>query len=210
MGDLRFICAAIAVFAAAFVGMSFGLPWASKGLSVAAVNSTPAKPDAPAPQMQPPAIVEAPAERAAPRPPPAREVIAAPAPARSRQFASMPATVSPRPRSRPRKPTPARRATAWPRPCSSLRLRPICALRISHRRRRRMRAFTTPSRSLSRPATSALTSFPRSDDLGTLRARPAKPRVVRQFGGSSTLTKNYTSRSRSDEWRTCRANATAS
>ena len=81
MGDLRFICAAIAVFAAAFVGMSFGLPWAPKGLSAAAVSSTPAKSDAPAPQMQPPAIVEAPAERAAPRPPPAREVIAAPAPA---------------------------------------------------------------------------------------------------------------------------------
>ncbi len=34
MGDLRFVCAAIAVFAAAFVGMSFGVPWASKGFSV--------------------------------------------------------------------------------------------------------------------------------------------------------------------------------
>ena len=65
MGDLRFICAAIAVFAATFIGMSFGVPWASKGFSVAAVSSTPAKPDAPAPQVQPHAIVEAPAERAA-------------------------------------------------------------------------------------------------------------------------------------------------
>ena len=52
-----------------------------EGFFGAAVNSTPAKPDAPAPQVQPHAIVEAPAERAAQRPPPAREVIAAPSPA---------------------------------------------------------------------------------------------------------------------------------
>ena len=93
------------MFAAAFVGMSFGMPWASKGFSVAAVNSTPAKPDAPAPQVQPHAIVEAPAERAAQRPTSgtrSRSLLRRPH-LLLRQFTPMPAIASPRPRCRPRK-----------------------------------------------------------------------------------------------------------
>jgi hypothetical protein len=85
MGDLRFICAAIAVFAAAFVGMSFGLPWASKGPSVAAVSKPQTIEVAATPAVQL-AIVEPRKEPAAPQSPPAEQVVvpvqpAAPAPA---------------------------------------------------------------------------------------------------------------------------------
>ena len=69
MGDLRFVLAAVAVFAAAFVGISFGMPWASKGFSVAAVNSTPSRMNTLAPPVEPPAIVEPRTEPVAPKPP---------------------------------------------------------------------------------------------------------------------------------------------
>jgi hypothetical protein len=80
MGDLRFISAAIAVFAAAFAGISFGMPRASKSFSVAAVSSPPVKLETPAQPVERPKIVEAQPEPAAPQPAPARETIAAPAP----------------------------------------------------------------------------------------------------------------------------------
>jgi hypothetical protein len=167
MGDLRFEFAAIAVFAAAFVEISFGMPWASKGFSVAAVNSTPSRLKTLAPPVEPPPIVEARTEPVAPKPPPIPGLL--PCLLNLRRFlhrpltpqrASTRATISPRQRCRPPKPMPARRASGWPRRCSSSRLRPICASRTSHRRRRRMRAFTTLSRLRSRPATSAPTNFP--------------------------------------------------
>ena len=66
MNDLRFVFAAIAAFAAAFVGMSFGMPLVSKSTSVAAVTSTPAKLDAPASPAEPPPIAEARAQPVAP------------------------------------------------------------------------------------------------------------------------------------------------
>jgi hypothetical protein len=79
MADLRFICAAIAVFAAAFVGMSFGMPWASKGLSVVAVNGVPSKLNASVPSIEPAAIVETRTEPVTPKPAPISEPVAAPA-----------------------------------------------------------------------------------------------------------------------------------
>jgi hypothetical protein len=85
MGDLRFICAAIAVFAAAFVGMSFGMPWASKGLPAAAINVVPSKLNTSVPSVEPPAIVETRTELVTPKPAPAPEPVAAQAPASSQQ-----------------------------------------------------------------------------------------------------------------------------
>ncbi|MET0669609.1 MAG: hypothetical protein ABWY66_06370 [Xanthobacteraceae bacterium] len=86
MGDLRFEFAAIAVFAAAFVEISFGMPWASKGFSVAAVNSTPSRLNTLAPPVEPPPIVEARTEPVAPKPPPIPGPSAMPA-----QSAALPA-----------------------------------------------------------------------------------------------------------------------
>lgn len=46
MSNLRFVLAVTALFGFAFVGVTYGLPWASKGFSVIAMRAAPAKPDA--------------------------------------------------------------------------------------------------------------------------------------------------------------------
>jgi hypothetical protein len=81
MNDLRFVLAAVAVFAAAFAGMSFGMPLLSKAPSVAAVKSAPVTLDAASSPAQLPPIVEARTHVAAPLPA-SPEPIPAPAPAR--------------------------------------------------------------------------------------------------------------------------------
>jgi hypothetical protein len=52
MSNLRFVLAAAALFGLAFIGMSFGMPWASKGFPVVAMRAVPMKPDARVPTFE--------------------------------------------------------------------------------------------------------------------------------------------------------------
>jgi hypothetical protein len=52
MSNLRFVLAAAALFGLAFIGMSFGMPWASKGFPVMAMRAVPMKPDARVPTFE--------------------------------------------------------------------------------------------------------------------------------------------------------------
>ena len=55
MSNLRFMLAAVALFAGAFVGVSYGMPWAAKGFGVMAMRAAPVKPDARASAVEQPA-----------------------------------------------------------------------------------------------------------------------------------------------------------
>ena len=139
MGDLRFVFAAIAVFAAAFVGMSFGMPWASKGFSVAAVNSTPSRLNAACPAGRAACRLSRHAPSRLPRTAAdprafchACSICGASCTARSRRSAHRRERPS-RPDRAPGRPSLCARAV---RPdgqdrCSSSRLRPTCAPRTS-------------------------------------------------------------------------------
>jgi hypothetical protein len=74
MTDLRFVLAAFVAFVAAFAGVSFGMPWMSKGAAVATVSPSPAKHETPATAPAAStvaAVLPAPAPAAGPPPPPA-------------------------------------------------------------------------------------------------------------------------------------------